>query len=830
MVHPSTPLAAFICRRHRFLLAVMTAVTIVLAAGLPRIEFETSQDALVGNDSTAARANADFQDAFGGEPMLILLSAKDGRTVEDLFTPASLADLRELDDALHDAGRFHSVLGPLSSMRIAEQMSTAGPQLLELASTRQQALAADISGSDGGSPADTEAAVAGVVAGFGDRLAGLAERAAPVITEGAALGLDDPFVMENPSFVRLSLRDDNGEIRSSQRDVFPDDTHALIVVRLPGNLELAATGDALAEVQATAAEHPVDGFAMTVTGSPALIEEINDYLEGGMTRLGLLAAVAMVVVLAFLFRVPDRLLPLLSVVVGTTWAFGLLGYVGIPLTMITISGLPILVGIGVDFAVQTQSRFAEEQLAGDGSEAALGRVIATVVPTLGVAVIAAAAGFLSLLFSEVELIRQFGLMLAIGVGCLYAAGIGITTSVLAWRHRGAVPPGPAEGTTAGFVERGVARLSDIGTAPLAVLVPIGLMVIIGGLIVEGRFSIETDPENWVPADSEAVAELSAVRDVTGTSSEVSLLIESPDVTDTAISEWTGAFAASELARRPDQLLRAAYIGTSVEAVTGFPPSQSELNLFLDGAPVDLVDSFIDEGHRRTALVFPIPPITLSERADLVDELIAELDPDGLDTAETGVLAPPPGTRVTPAGLAVVGVALVDALEANRGLITWSALMAVGLWLLVVYRRIELALLPLVPVLIAVGASSLVIALLGVELSPITSVTAPLVIATCTEFTVLIQARYLEERKRGRSPDEAVAQGALRIGRAFVVSGLTTAIGFGALALSSYPLLRDFGLVVSVDVLVALVASLTILPSLLVRADRRFGLVGRAANG
>jgi uncharacterized protein len=52
----------------------------------------------------------------------------------------------------------------------------------------------------------------------------------------------------------------------------------------------------------------------------------------------------------------------------------------------------------------------------------------------------------------------------------------------------------------------------------------------------------------------------------------------------------------------------------------------------------------------------------------------------------------------------------------------------------------------------------------------------------------------------------------------VASGLTTVGGFAVLALSSYPLLRDFGIVVSLNVLVALVSALVVLPPLLMWAD------------
>lgn len=85
--------------------------------------------------------------------------------------------------------------------------------------------------------------------------------------------------------------------------------------------------------------------------------------------------------------------------------------------------------------------------------------------------------------------------------------------------------------------------------------------------------------------------------------------------------------------------------------------------------------------------------------------------------------------------------------------------------------------------------------------------------------MLIVERYSEERRAGRSPDEAVATASLRIGRAFSASGLTVAGGFAALAVSGFPLLTSFGIVVALNVVVSLVVALVLLPPLLAWGER-----------
>src|SRR5262249_3583952 len=145
---------------------------------------------------------------------------------------------------------------------------------------------------------------------------------------------------------------------------------------------------------------------------------------------------------------------------------------------------------------------------------------------------------------------------------------------------------------------------------------------------------------------------------------------------------------------------------------------------------------------------------------------------------------------------------------------------VFIFLAVRLRSVMRALLSLVPVLIAVGASSLFVFALGLKLSPMTAVGGPLVVAACTEFTSLILLRFIEERRRGLVPRNAMDVAASRPGRAFIVSALTAITGVAVIATSSLPLLHDFGEIVALNVAVALASALVVLPPMLVWADRR----------
>ena len=99
----------------------------------------------------------------------------------------------------------------------------------------------------------------------------------------------------------------------------------------------------------------------------------------------------------------------------------------------------------------------------------------------------------------------------------------------------------------------------------------------------------------------------------------------------------------------------------------------------------------------------------------------------------------------------MGVGLIQNLEKSRVQLTYLAILFVGAFLTIRLRSLIRALLSLVPVLVAVGAVSLIGVAFHLKLSPVTAVAGPLVVAVCTEFTSLILLRFVEERRRGPRP-------------------------------------------------------------------------------
>jgi len=91
-----------------------------------------------------------------------------------------------------------------------------------------------------------------------------------------------------------------------------------------------------------------------------------------------------------------------------------------------------------------------------------------------------------------------------------------------------------------------------------------------------------------------------------------------------------------------------------------------------------------------------------------------------------------------------------------------------------------------------------------------------------DYGIFVMSRYYDERRTGRFKEEAVSETVRWVGEAITSSAGTAMIGFGSLAMVPFSLFRTMGLCVMIGIGCALLAALTLIPSLLMLfGDRLF---------
>ncbi len=776
--------------------AIGLVFTIVLGFGITRLEFATGQDSYLNRDSEVYKDNVAYQDRFGGQAMLSLIVMDEGQRVEDLFTPEGIETMMSVAERLEDSGQVFGVVSPLTALEFSNRLVEA---------------------PDGGDLTQSIAGSAILHATQVETDPEFAEQRladAAVTLERTAAFTPEQRTLENPEWVKFLLYDNQGEIRSSLRPVFPDATHAQMLTRLPGNMSIEDEGAASDTVVEVTEDFTFEGATVTTTGAPVLLKGINDYLRGGMLTLGGIAVAVMIVILMLFFNVRWRLLPLAVVIIGIIWAFGLAGYLGIPLTLVTIAGLPVMLGIGIDYAIQMHSRIEEEVII-DREAHPIQAAARGLGPALLVVTFDAVFAFGAIQISQVPMIRDFGWLLTVGIVAICISSIINPLAALGIREYKS--PTKGRDFSEGRLGRLVVWLGSLPAGSAVILAVLAVAVFVGGSILEPKLKLETDPVNWVDQDSEVIKNIRTLEDEIGGASDLGVFVETLEPGTTVFTDETVDYVNDLTIRTMDEfpddlIVDSSIIGTvrkltDVPGVPSVPPTAEAVQAAWDVAPTGIQRSTASEDGRAFNLIFLTAAGALEDRAVVVEELREHADP-------------PEGLLVVPSGLAVVGVGLLENLEANLVELTWLSVGLVFLFLLVRLRSFTRAILSVVPVLIASGLATILIYVFGIELSPMTAVGGPLVVATCTEFTSLILLRYIEERRRGLEPREAIDVTAARTGRAFIVSAMTAIAGVAVIAFSSLPLLSNFGIFVALKITIALLAALVVLPPLIVWADRR----------
>ena len=175
-------------------------------------------------------------------------------------------------------------------------------------------------------------------------------------------------------------------------------------------------GDATALARTLATLEPPDGVEVTLSGNPVIFASVLDIMSWFLLVLPPLV-IALLIGMFFLTIGDLRLsaLALFPAAIGALWTFGLIFGLGLRIDIVTLI-VPIFVIVmgsadGLHFVTHFQET-ASETNSVSRVRSALSEVGVPMILTT----ISTAAGFLSLLITDVSPIRQLGLFAAIGIG------------------------------------------------------------------------------------------------------------------------------------------------------------------------------------------------------------------------------------------------------------------------------------------------------------------------------------------------------------------------------------------------------------------------------
>ena len=160
--------------------------------------------------------------------------------------------------------------------------------------------------------------------------------------------------------------------------------------------------------------HPPAGVSASLVGLPVLASgsgaKVADPWRRLLTLLAGLLAVALVLVVAFRGDRRRVLVPLVPVALASGWSALVLFAVRVPLNPMSVTLGVLVVALSTEFSVLLSERYRQERLAGLGTVQALRRSYERTGAAVAASAVTAIAGFGVLALSEIEMLRQFGLV------------------------------------------------------------------------------------------------------------------------------------------------------------------------------------------------------------------------------------------------------------------------------------------------------------------------------------------------------------------------------------------------------------------------------------
>ena len=249
-------------------------------------------------------------------------------------------------------------------------------------------------------------------------------------------------ILDNPSWIYLHARRIGNVRGEARRRELVDDgfrsTVVTILLKGANYRETAALVEAIREAERTvlAPAHARVDLAGDVAVSQAMIPAIVRSQVGSL----LMALAGNLLIVTLLFRsLRYGLACVAPTAVAVAWAFGLMGWFGIPLGVATSMFCAVTLGIGDDYSIHFLEQFRAAEAAGIAWP---GRVAAAKAgPAILIDTLAIALGFGLLGFSQVPTNRWLGLLVAIALmnACLLTLA-GASGLITLLRKRPATTP------------------------------------------------------------------------------------------------------------------------------------------------------------------------------------------------------------------------------------------------------------------------------------------------------------------------------------------------------------------------------------------------------
>ncbi len=578
------------------------------------------------------------------------------------------------------------------------------------------------------------------------------------------------------------------EITSS---IMPNGQLAIILIKLNTGTSSDAQQSILDNLRSMASSADIPpGVTLTFTGNAAMMQDMAGDLGSNMIILLVAAIVLMMIACKVLFNhVRFPLLSIVSVFTGLILTFGMMGLFGLPFSMTTIGAMPILLGIGVDYAIQFHSRLDDERQNNRPLPEAIKLAVSKTGAAVFYAMVASALGFMAMMVSTLPDIRQFGITAILGIVCCYiAALIIIPLAAVITDYQ----PKPRKASADGgkketFSEKYNELLRKLAVKVTKFAIPIMLILcIIGftGVYLDEEVPVSTDMTSYVPVDMPAIVNINTVTRASGDTGGFQVYVQGGDLTSPDAIKWMYEWGEHELSLYNTRFTSVSSIATVIVEKNGgvLPTTQVQIDNILNSMSDEDKASYIID-NSQAVISFGMKSLSEAQQRSLVSEV----------TADVQFFSPPPGIEAVVTGSAYSFVEIMNDIREGKTKMTLLAFVIIFAFLALLYRSAGMAICPLVPIVLIIGWNGAAMYFFGIDYTILTATMGAMTIGVAAEYCIMMVERIYEEMEH-HDTLTAVQNGTGKIGTAITVSGCATMCGFSALMFSNFPIISGFGMV------------------------------------
>ena len=565
------------------------------------------------------------------------------------------------------------------------------------------------------------------------------------------------------------------------------------------------------------------GLTIYQIGMPLVSQALESFSERDFLRLPPFTFLIIILILFFLFRnLPCVILPVACLILVLVWTFGLMAWLGIALSMLTMVVPILIIAVGTAYCLHICSEYlSNSRNAGSPREATLSTFAAVSLPTC-LAVLTTVIGLGSLLVNRIVAIQEFALFSCFGMLCLLAVMLTLLPAGLVLFP---LPKSEKKGSLAlnRFFDKVLDRIVKIDLyRQKSILLILGLVIAVC-LVGISRIKVETNPMEFFKESAPLNRRFhDAYRDLSG-SFPVHVVMKSEDADyfedPRHLQSLEKLQRFFETLPRVDKTLSFAdYLKLVNYAVNKYEPDKYALpqekfevsmliNNFKTMLGRDMLTRFMNQDFSEANIVLLTH---LSSSRDFIETRKRILDyvhknfSKDLDWDVTG--------------LGIVISASNDVLTSGQvKSLSLTLILVFGIMFLL-FVSLTVGAVALIPNIFPIVVNFGVMGWAGIDLDMGTSLIACIAIGLAVDDTIHYLVRYSREIRKDLNRNRALNETLKSVGRPIIFTSLIVGVGFSVLMLSHFQPTSTFGMMMVITIFAALVGDLFILPTLMLHVE------------